>query len=742
MKINKVRFFTILLLSATILFVFCSKKPTEPEAEDAVISGQAVQLKESTLNAIVSVDTSGTITFSEQSSDVSNLQQGSLIASKPITAAPYGFLKKVESISTSGSQVVVTTSNATLEEIFERMTVEYEKTLTMDDLDGSPSLKKGITLKRSKDNGFYFDIDDIVLYDLDGNLSSTEDQIKAEGSISITPSFTFNLDIDNFTLKELRFVNTTVETAELKISCGVSLSYQPEIELANLPFNPIVIWVGWVPIVIRPVLSIDVGAEVSASVGFSTGVTQTATLEAGLEYKNSQWNPVSNFTKSFEYNPPELTASVSVKGYTGPQLNLMLYGIAGPYADINGYLQLSADIFQTPWWELHGGMEIGVGVEVEFLGQQVIDYYVPAVVSYDQLIAQAQGVLEGTISGTVKDAVNLSSLSNVTVSVKKDGSLIAQTSSDYQGEYSVNVQVGSGYIVEFAKTGYLPVTYENVQVAGNSDTYLEPILQIDQSYSGDGNIQGTINDALSGSPVAGISLYLRLGLNNRTGNVVASTTTDYYGDYSFSNIQAGNYTVEASASGYSTTYFSVICIGGQTTYNQNGTITPIINSDEIRIILTWGEYPNDLDSHLTGPTPDGYRFHTYYSYKTYYYENELYVQLDLDDVTSWGPETTTIYYPIDGLYRYSVHDYSNRYSTYSKDLSNSSAQVRVYKGGVLLQTFHVPTNTEGTLWTVFEMFDDTIVPKNIMSYESSPSSITKASSDETDAHLLRNLPEK
>ena len=120
---------------------------------------------------------------------------------------------------------------------------------------------------------------------------------------------------------------------------------------------------------------------------------------------------------------------------------------------------------------------------------------------------------------------------------------------------------------------------------------------------------------------------------------------------------------------------------------------------------------------------------------------ETFAELDLDDLSSYGPETVTIYDQIDGTYRFSVHDYTNRSSESSTALSNSGAQVRIYKGSGLLETFNVPTNMGGTLWTVFEMNGTNIVQKQVLSYESSGSLIT-GTDEGTDEYLFRNMPKK
>ena len=93
--------------------------------------------------------------------------------------------------------------------------------------------------------------------------------------------------------------------------------------------------------------------------------------------------------------------------------------------------------------------------------------------------------------------------------------------------------------------------------------------------------------------------------------------------------------------------------------------------------------------------------------------------LDRDDTSSYGPETTTIVKTFPGVYRYSVHDFTNRVATSSTALANSGAYVAVYRGSSLWRTFNVPSGM-GTLWTVFEYANGVITPINSMSNGSDP----------------------
>jgi hypothetical protein len=63
------------------------------------------------------------------------------------------------------------------------------------------------------------------------------------------------------------------------------------------------------------------------------------------------------------------------------------------------------------------------------------------------------------------------------------------------------------------------------------------------------------------------------------------------------------------------------------------------------------------------------------------------------------------------------------WSTVGTSLSNSSAQVRVYRGGALVASFNVPSGQSGTLWTVFEMTGDSIAPVSTLTFQSAPAEV-------------------
>ncbi|MEI6312923.1 MAG: tetratricopeptide repeat protein [Bacteroidota bacterium] len=141
--------------------------------------------------------------------------------------------------------------------------------------------------------------------------------------------------------------------------------------------------------------------------------------------------------------------------------------------------------------------------------------------------------------------------------------------------------------------------------------------------------------------------------------------------------------------GYSTLVAKCACNG--LTY----AISPIMtNLDGIRIVLSWGKNPEDLDSHL-GFTDN----HIYWQHKIGVKAN-----LDVDDVDSYGPETITIDEKKNGEeYIYAVHNYSQLDQPNSMGLSTSQAKVFVYIGSSLVRSYYVPQNKIGNLWSVFKI---------------------------------------
>jgi len=226
---------------------------------------------------------------------------------------------------------------------------------------------------------------------------------------------------------------------------------------------------------------------------------------------------------------------------------------------------------------------------------------------------------------------------------------------------------------------------------------------------------GTVRNAVGGVPIAGAAVDLKAGPNATENDpTVQSTVTDGLGAYSLNGLATGDYTLFVSASGFITGSVAGIALVAPGADTVDVALSPLQQSGETRIVLSWSASPPDLDSYLLVPdTLGGAPFYVYYGSPG---DSGAYPfsRLDNDVTSGYGPETITIQQQLQGVYQYRVHDYTNGDDAGSTALLASEARVDVYQNNTLVQTFTVP-NAPGTLWTVFELDGGTITPINTMS---------------------------
>jgi Lipase (class 3) len=171
-------------------------------------------------------------------------------------------------------------------------------------------------------------------------------------------------------------------------------------------------------------------------------------------------------------------------------------------------------------------------------------------------------------------------------------------------------------------------------------------------------------------------------------------------------------------------------------YTSAGSITNL--RAPVDIVLNWDQSiatgQLDLDSHLTGPTSLGsdspVRFHTNFNDKGSI-GTAPYVQLYRDVIPAnggSGDEQTRIQVLQDGIYRFYVHDYTNRYKINSPALAQSGANVTVYTSGkdlpqegqninrnsALGGAINVPTDGRGNVWYTFQLDSRTGILKRVL----------------------------
>lgn len=318
------------------------------------------------------------------------------------------------------------------------------------------------------------------------------------------------------------------------------------------------------------------------------------------------------------------------------------------------------------------------------------------------------------------------------------------TTADLDGNFTLSGLRSGLYTISVEAAGYIENEIQ-VNIPSNNETiYLEQSIMLNSEYQNqNGLISGVVRNALDNNYVVGAMIRFRNGHGNETGEYVETNGypieiyTSSNGSYSCENLITGYYTAEVSCENYITAYFNVIVSpSNEICRNQNFAITPILPEGQYRIVLTWGQNPADLDSHITGPRMDGSEFHVYYSSKNAYDGDVHVANLDVDDVTSYGPETVTLNPTTNGTYRYFIYHYSG-----SGSISTSGAQIKLYNGNTLIGTYNAPVDQgTGRYWTVFEITNGEVRNVNRIGDSVYTNSSLNGASEQT--ITLDNLPPK
>lgn len=314
-----------------------------------------------------------------------------------------------------------------------------------------------------------------------------------------------------------------------------------------------------------------------------------------------------------------------------------------------------------------------------------------------------------------------------------------------------NVRIGNYWVI-FEKDNYTAVVKNIMITSSNSDVYTcsNTVLLSNEIAACDASpsISGTVIDGLTGQSVnvSGLQVKLRAGCGNVIGEVLQTAQTDEDGRYEFTNVPAGVYTVEVldlrqglaiDAIRYNANNMDIVAANGYLSSDGYNCVVSrkmftLTGQGRVQFTLTWGNEESgasaDIDSHLIGPKADGDgEFHVYYGNRNYYNgeygdydddydydDEERMADLDVDDTDWEGPEHTTIYKETDGIYRFYIHNFSEREESNSEMLAKSAVQVQVTIGESSY-TFHCP-NKKGNLWYVcdYNSVTHSIISKNIM----------------------------
>jgi uncharacterized protein (TIGR02145 family) len=345
----------ILPLLISFIFVFfnsCSNdnptnssSPTSPPNHPPTTS-EGIEFQDNTVvftgdeTSKISSVTSNTISFSSTDNVIDNLKVGDVIVAGISDKTPNGILRKITGMSKkNGSESVsFVTEIAQLAELIKSGTITFNNNL----FSSNQSLNK-------------------LLY---------EDQyngINLSGTFNESANLSGFLKFQNSVSVELKFIFSG--KADLNLTANLTKSFNNTYEIYQQPLPAVAIW-GDPPIIITPTLHIYAKLDGSINGNLTTNATDNFSTGVSLDY-NGAWDFEKNANNSFKFNGVSVNVSSTIKLIIGGEVDFLVYESIGPYANLEPYTLLQANLSQNPNWIIYDGVQANVGISTGWLSSLI-----------------------------------------------------------------------------------------------------------------------------------------------------------------------------------------------------------------------------------------------------------------------------------------------------------------------------------------------------------------------------------
>jgi len=186
-------------------------------------------------------------------------------------------LLRITEIVDNDTELFLATEPASLADAIESCSISMHREI-------SPGAVEAVTrmdgVEFYHNSPFVFPMSDVIIYDLDGNNSSTADQVVANGFVSFEYTVDFDIVIEHHRLAYVKFDNYVAETCDLELSVGGSLNVDSSKTVAEISLPGFWAWILY----IKPEIDLVVGATGSVKAEITTGISQNADISVGVEY--------------------------------------------------------------------------------------------------------------------------------------------------------------------------------------------------------------------------------------------------------------------------------------------------------------------------------------------------------------------------------------------------------------------------------------------------------------------------
>ena len=334
--------------------------------------------------------------------------------------------------------------------------------------------------------------------------------------------------------------------------------------------------------------------------------------------------------------------------------------------------------------------------------------------AYNTYNAMLKKSKKSIVKGYIVDSKR-NPVANATVEFVHSDKVIGTVKTNANGYYTTGVlPVKDGYTIRVSADGYQTTEGAKAIIDKTGAVIwidvisLVPVSEASHKVSVnvyDGETVKYDNDNVVRTFLSGTEVIARRGVNNKTGEQVATGTTDGSGNLVI-ELTSGVYTLEIRMNGYVVGYRTVTVDEDK---NVSVALAKPVTDKQMKVVLSWdGE--QDLDSYLFTPyrAKKGNMAYIGGSYSEDKHGNRLY----LDSKNGNNVEIINIANIKKGNYKYYVSDYTNSLKkNYSaKDMAGLNIRVEVYDKNGLVAVYIIPYNPNGVIWEVFEIKNGKVVP--------------------------------
>ena len=375
---NKIILLLLIFISA-ILFS-CSTEPEPVKKKDTdkkklIVADITKVVDLETRNKISAIDTNNfTFTLNGETEVIKNLKVGDILVDSASTMAPNGYLRKISKIENGSGTTILRTEQAKLWEAIPQASIRYTSGVLNKKMLKSVELSEGVKFSEKPDlnktNKTEFEV---FSFDLNKDIGN----VNVSGSSSLDMEFIFNFDWSfslDLDLVEVDLFKTAIninQSSNNKVQSNNGETLHEKVSIAKMNFTPWTFSLGPVPVVLVPQVELFIEVDGTISAQLSTWASENYSSEIGLKYTSDDgWEGIGTKNANLDFHPPVLKAGANFESHVGPEVKVLLYGVAGPTMNITGCCKLDAAPTTNGNWNLNFniGAKAEAGVEVSLLG--------------------------------------------------------------------------------------------------------------------------------------------------------------------------------------------------------------------------------------------------------------------------------------------------------------------------------------------------------------------------------------